>query len=295
MLEELAPVGVQLGMQVAQNQLNKAWQEKMYNQYQSPQAMVKQYKEAGLNPALMYGQNLQSEFNQPATQNMVDPIGSAYLAAQVKNMNANTENINADTRLKEIEGAFKPDVFRQNLARGWVEYDNTLAGIHKIQAEIEESGTRSNLNRVSAYLTQEQVKNVIADTDKKVIEAINERLRSEGIKANNHLIAAQVISEQMKPALAAMEIALMKSQKYNYDSQTAETYERIEGVKLDNLYKDWERAFRDQNGFEASQPLWNTMTTVLGRISNQIGEGINSIPAPLAGGLRLLQNLPKNW
>ena len=32
-----------------------AHEEEMYNKYQSPQAMMQQYREAGLNPALMYG------------------------------------------------------------------------------------------------------------------------------------------------------------------------------------------------------------------------------------------------
>lgn len=294
MLENLAPMAVQLGMQVAQNQINKNWQEKMYNQYQSPQAMVRQYKEAGLNPALMYGENLQSQFNQPASQNQLDPIGSAYMAAQVKNMNANTENINADTRLKEIEGEFKPDVFRQNLARGWIEYDNTLAGIHKIKTEIEESSSRTNLNNIASKLTLAQIDNVLADTDKKIIESANEKLRSEGIKNNNRLLAAQIVTEQMKPALSAMEIALMQSQKYNYDAQTGEIGERISGIKLDNLHKDWERIFREQNGYEPSKPLWNTATTVLGRITSQVGGIIDNLPFSALGGLEFIRQ-HKNW
>lgn len=33
----------------------RAYNEEMYNKYQSPEAMLEQYKEAGLNPSLMYG------------------------------------------------------------------------------------------------------------------------------------------------------------------------------------------------------------------------------------------------
>lgn len=33
----------------------RQWEEDMYNKYNSPSAMVRQYEEAGLNPALMYG------------------------------------------------------------------------------------------------------------------------------------------------------------------------------------------------------------------------------------------------
>lgn len=35
----------------------RAWSEKMYNKYNSPAALVRQYEEAGINPALMFGQS----------------------------------------------------------------------------------------------------------------------------------------------------------------------------------------------------------------------------------------------
>ena len=36
-------------------QIDRDWNERMYQQYQSPEAMMRQYDEAGLNSALMYG------------------------------------------------------------------------------------------------------------------------------------------------------------------------------------------------------------------------------------------------
>lgn len=41
--------------QAQQAQLARDWQEDFYNKYSSPSAMVQQYKDAGLNPAMMYG------------------------------------------------------------------------------------------------------------------------------------------------------------------------------------------------------------------------------------------------
>lgn len=35
-------------------QLDRDWNERMYNMYQSPEAQMRQYQDAGLNPALMY-------------------------------------------------------------------------------------------------------------------------------------------------------------------------------------------------------------------------------------------------
>lgn len=264
MIENLAPMAVQLGMQVAQNQINKNWQEKMYNQYQSPQAMVRQYKEAGLNPALMYGENLQSQFNQPATQNQLDPIGSAYMASQLRNMNAQTENLNADTQSKLIENQFKPDLLYQNLKQGWLNYDNTLAGIHKINAEIAEMDSRTMLNTIQYDLTEKQIDNVLANTDKTRIESANESLRSAGIEANNRLIAAQILTEQMKPALQAAEITLMESQKYSYDVGAMKSIEETNSISYDNFEKEWRNNFIKINGYQPSMGLFQSLSTSFG-------------------------------
>lgn len=45
----------------------RAWSEKMYNKYNSPAALVRQYQEAGINPALMFGQ---SAIPAPTTSSM---------------------------------------------------------------------------------------------------------------------------------------------------------------------------------------------------------------------------------
>ena len=38
----------------------RQWQEDYYLKYESPQARIRQYEDAGLNPALLYGSNLGS-------------------------------------------------------------------------------------------------------------------------------------------------------------------------------------------------------------------------------------------
>ena len=93
----------------------------MYNLLHSPSAMVKQLKEAGLNPALMYsgsgmggqvtqGPQGEAQGGQMPTalglQNFVDPL--TY--AQIQNINADTDkkeedtkNISQDTELKKAQ------------------------------------------------------------------------------------------------------------------------------------------------------------------------------------------------
>ena len=270
------------GVQIAQNQLNKNWQEKMYNQYQSPSAMVRQYQSAGLNPALMYGQNLQSSFNQPAAQNQLDPVGSALVAAQIKQMNAQTANIQADTESKQISNTFSPALFKQQLEQGRVNIQNTLAGIDKIRKDIEVSDASIYRMQIENSLTSAQIDQVLAQADKTLIEAANEALRSAGIDANNRLIAAQVVTEELKPAYMALEMALSQANISKVGAETGLIAANTASVQLDSLKKTWEKEFRDSTGVEPSEPLWNTMTTLLGRISNQVATPFNVIDSEVS-------------
>lgn len=59
--------------QANQAQLARDWQEEMYNQYYSPAAQVNAYKQAGLNPALMYGRGAST----PSMPSTSSPSGNA--------------------------------------------------------------------------------------------------------------------------------------------------------------------------------------------------------------------------
>ena len=57
--------------QSAEAQKARQWQQDFFTKYQSPQAQVRQFQEAGLNPALMYGRGVSpvsasSESNGPS-------------------------------------------------------------------------------------------------------------------------------------------------------------------------------------------------------------------------------------
>lgn len=46
-----------------QAQIARDWDEEMYLKYNSPSALISQYRQAGLNPSLMYGQNVSGNMN----------------------------------------------------------------------------------------------------------------------------------------------------------------------------------------------------------------------------------------
>lgn len=92
----------------------------LYNDFYSPEALLKQYKEAGLSPSLMFGGTPGQGGMQgargtgaagPTTPfmpfSMVEAAQAAALFAQTKKTKAETENIQEDTKLKDLEKRFK--------------------------------------------------------------------------------------------------------------------------------------------------------------------------------------------
>lgn len=148
----------------------RAWSEKMYNKYNSPAALVRQYQEAGINPALMFGQ---SAIPAPTTSTAAsapdnpfgDVVGMLGALMQLDMLDANKENVQADTRSKiasaagqETENAFKPDLLRQSLEKG--ELDIQQAGL-ALQRTSEE------ISKIIA-----ETSNIEADTDLKEAQRV---------------------------------------------------------------------------------------------------------------------------
>lgn len=126
----------------------RKWEEDMYNKYNSPSALVRQYSEAGLNPALMFGGSTPAAPTDTSAAPVADnPLGSLPdLLGQLMQLNlldeerrvkrATADKAEADAENIRIENAFKPSLLSQQLQRGKVEIDNLRAGIEKVLHEI---------------------------------------------------------------------------------------------------------------------------------------------------------------
>lgn len=101
-------------------EIARDWQEQQYNEYSSPEAMVRQYKEAGLNPALMYGANLQS-----STGSTSAPSGSAASGST-------------------------PSAFAADLTG----IASAFLGLAKLKQDIKESQSRENANNAAAFASE---------------------------------------------------------------------------------------------------------------------------------------------
>ena len=113
-------------------QVDRDWNERMYNMYQSPEAQMRQYQEAGLNPALMYqggvdiigpsggsvasasgavgGENPQSGFERVMgvmSQFLNMLTGASHIGQSVVELNNQTAQTNSSVGLQNADADLK--------------------------------------------------------------------------------------------------------------------------------------------------------------------------------------------
>lgn len=254
--------------QSAEAEIARDWQEKFYTQYQSPEAMVRQYEAAGLNPAMMYVGSGPSSGSVPSTST---PQGAQATASQtffadataliesvlkldsIKSQISKTEsetNLNEDLAAKaraEAEGAnienqFKPDLLRQDLEQGQVNIDNMRAGIDLVQSQI-------NLNNIQSQLSVEQSKKIVAETDKILIEQATERLKQSNLEKSTEHLAAQIKLIEAERTLKVAQETLTLSQ----DKVTNEDY----------LAKQFQNLYRKYYNAEPPKSSWSELLSNL--------------------------------
>lgn len=119
------------------------WKKEMFhmeNSYNSPVAMAQRMRHAGLNPYAMTGQQVAGSFNSgssPSPIPMEDPFDNLVKAAQIANINADTEQKHNNAEIAYQE-ARKKAVEADNFDEYW---SLTLANLEKqgklTDAEIE--------------------------------------------------------------------------------------------------------------------------------------------------------------
>lgn len=174
--------------QAQQAEIARDWQEQQYLQYSSPSAMVRQYEDAGLNPALMYGSNLQtSTGSSPAPSGSAasgsalprtNPLqGVAESIASFAKLKAEIDNINADTDSKRA-----------------------AAGLSTSQIEVNKQSVEESQSRISKLI--EETKNesekrglIIAQ---KLLTNIDSQLKTSEIENLSYDILRQKFDKEFK-------------------------------------------------------------------------------------------------
>lgn len=185
-------------------QIARDWQEQQYNLYSSPSAMVRQYQDAGMNPALMYGQNLQSSTgSSPAPSGSMasgSPLGAGMPTGNIiesiaglAKLKAEINNINADTDAKRAQAIkLGSDVNLNNKQ------------IENISQQIRESVARENTEYSKRDLNQvlqatESIKQENMSVEQYILKFEQEYIRKNGRKPDQP--ALNILFDYLSPYL----------------------------------------------------------------------------------------------
>lgn len=262
----LAGTGINAISQGRLNRKTREWNEKMYgvqradaladwnmqNEYNSPEAQMQRFMDAGLNPNLIYGQTNEGavvrssgvESWHPQAVRF-DPSEAVLSYANVNAKAAQTDNVKAAT-----------DVARQEAALKAVEITSRLVGIDRTKVGIEADKFR---------LSQAQK---LADVS---IESASENLRKTKAEIG-------MITDSNERAAASNAQSLQKGVEeiLNLREQRAKTREEAESVRAQrrNIYQDYDLKQLDYELKRLGiQPGDNIMFRIIGRLLERMGYG----------------------
>lgn len=283
--------------QSAEAEKARQWQEDYYNQYESPQARIRQYEDAGLNPALLYGQNIGSG-TAPSTS--VPAGGSASVGlpssgagdllsfigqmmsmkslinknnADADNASADAENKRADTGLKNQQKEWNPKLFQSEIDKNEANAANLLAGVKVAEEQVNKLIADENLIASQINLNEQQAQLILQQCNKTAIEAANERLKTAGIKANNRLVAQQVLTEIARTSLTEAE-------EYLTNAKINETNANTALVSQKAISESVEAAIREKYGISMNANGWS----LAGRALRGASDAIDDLWNWLTGG-----------
>lgn len=249
--------------QAAQNAMERTY--KMYHDLQSPSAMVKQYRQAGLNPALMYSMGgaggrvvagpqggAQGGSGAPTLGlqdfTKMDPL----TMAQIANINADTRKKESETDLTEAQikteewiTKIKGEEFEITSLRKAVEEGTLQDKIDKIKYErqylFELYQKEYNANKITEATFDSQIASIISNSflleAKICLIEKEQKLTDEQIKETAEkikLLSAEIKLAESEKALTDEKVKELKN-KYEWDNITKEDAFRIAEIGIDAL------------------------------------------------------------
>lgn len=243
--------------EIEQNQ----WTEQMDNtKYQRQTADM---QAAGLNPAMMYGQGMSastpsaSQVGSPSAGLADSVLNMIFARQRMRNLKAEEENINADTRLKGSQVDLNTSQLDEisakitNLASQSALNDAQREQVSKLTSWIDrEKSSLIDLQGANKFYFNAEVrkvdhviKNLDADTSKKWQEIVN--LRQEITKMLHEI---NLIDQQ------AIESSTRASLNMDYSAQVIKSIEEIDS-KI-QYYDTLSEQFRASTGLTHKQTDW---------------------------------------
>lgn len=174
-------------------EFNQYLAKKWYTEFQSPSAMMKQLKDAGLNSALMYGGKggggasvatpQPGSVNAPTAAANYGNGGQAAamgMGLQLELLKAQKENIEADTKNKEMDTTLKDQtqysVGLQNAIENYVR-------------EFDQDGNRVELMSQTSIKVQQKIAELKIAAEQAIGQEITNRLNESQIHVNEGVIS----------------------------------------------------------------------------------------------------------
>lgn len=237
----------QQGEQSADNAMQRSID--MYNMLQNPKSMVKQLKEAGLNPALMYsngGMGGQTQSGPQGTpqagtgaptlgiQNITDPLS----VAQIKNIEADTKkkeeeanNISQDTKLKQAQEEYtksqtfwtdiRANIDKNNLTISTATINEQITTIKtKTASAIEELHQQRRDNKINDETFYEQINQIKQDYANSVSQGLIMAEEVEKLKAVTENVKMDTAQKEEETKKIKWECRVMQQEVYNIINDT---------------------------------------------------------------------------
>lgn len=246
-----------------QNALNKQWTEEMWNKenaYNDPSAQMARFKQAGLNPNLIYGQsNTTSAPSLPSQSTHQDEANPSQDVAGGLN-NGFMSYVQSRVMNQQLQNDKKQGLILD------AEKDKKEAETLSILANT--SRTNQQVNHAD-FLINAQLDNLMLRNDLTALQTESQKATTQKIYAEierigkqNNLSDASIAQIAQSINESKQRIKLMKVQGSNYE--------------VDNEIKQLERDLR-RRGQNPNDPAWSR---VLGRILEETGiidAGINNL------------------
>lgn len=250
--QELGQIQVGLTEQLQNHSMEL--QQQMWNNTSYP-AQVAMMEKAGLNPAMMYakggpggvtGSPSGSVSGQSAQQNPGEAMQGAGMglqtAAQLRLLSAQAANIEADTKLKQVDADKKAGVDTQNVAADTNLKNTQIASLNKgiegTDAEIKMKQAQTALTELNTNILQATKPFTIQEAGAKAVEAM--QLAHQAV--NNSDISDATKQDKIQIANAEairgfLTNALVNAEITNTKSDTNLKNEQIQGIKKEIDYK----------------------------------------------------------
>lgn len=291
--------------QAQQTQIARQWQEDFYNRYSSPQAQVRQYIDAGLNPALMYQSGISSGPSgstsvpsgsmasapsqvMPDLSGIIDTmqmIGDFILRkdvadAQVRNLDADTSKKTQETEnLKTNQELMQADIHFKyiNAETLEVQQEVSRAQIREIESRVSNVDMdtlfkRSSIDEIASRigLNERQSELILSQ-----IGLNDKQLDELDAKINNFI--ADTKNKQTLNALMVLQKVTEQAKASLLEEQSeTERTERI-GISYENFVKYYKTLNVTQSGLaEVPQGILGSIYHILAGIASNIDNSIVS-------------------